>query len=91
MEYAVLGMPSIAARTTAIAGTFGDGMVAMFTPGDIEDLVRCIRTLRDDPALQARLAEGALAFTANNGWDRIGADYVALVERLTEASRAGRR
>lgn len=48
MEYAALGMPAIAARTTAIEGYFKDTMVEFFTPGDVEDLARCIFRLYSD-------------------------------------------
>jgi glycosyltransferase involved in cell wall biosynthesis len=89
MEYAVMGLPCIASRTTAIAATFSD-MAELFTPGDAADLARCIRLLHDDPARRAALVEGTRAFTARHGWAEEGAAYVASVERLAAGSRAGR-
>jgi glycosyltransferase involved in cell wall biosynthesis len=82
LEYAVMGLPSIAARTTAIAATFGDEVVEMFTPGDAEDLARCIRRLVDDPDRRAALVAGARAFTERHNWGDEGARYVDLVREL---------
>ncbi len=82
MEYAVMGMPCIAARTTAIEAEFADTFVAFFTPGDAADLARRIRELRDDRELRADLAAGTRRFTERANWKEIGARYVELVERL---------
>jgi glycosyltransferase involved in cell wall biosynthesis len=38
MEYAALGLPAIAARTTAIQAYFSDTMTEFFKPGDVDDL-----------------------------------------------------
>jgi glycosyltransferase involved in cell wall biosynthesis len=82
MEYAVMGLPSIASRTTAIDALFRDTMVEFFTAGDADDLARCIRTLHADPTRRAALARGATNFTRRYNWQRIGAEYVALVTAL---------
>ena len=62
MEYAAMGMPAIAARTTAIEATFGGTNVALFEPGDVEDLARCMRMLHDSPQRLADLARGSARF-----------------------------
>lgn len=82
MEYAVMGLPCIAGRTTAIEAEFGDTFVAFFRPGDADDLARRIRELHRDPGLRARLAAGTERFTARANWAEVGARYVELVERL---------
>ena len=82
MEYAALGMPAIAARTTANETYFQDTMVEFFTPGDADNLARCILTLHSDRKRLAQLAQGADKFNQRYNWTRIGAEYVALVERL---------
>jgi glycosyltransferase involved in cell wall biosynthesis len=82
MEYAALGLPAIAARTTAIEAYFSDTMVEFFRPGDVDDLARCIHTLRNSPQRMAELARGSATFNQRYNWARLGADYVALVERL---------
>ena len=90
MEYAVMGMPCIAARTTAIEAEFADTMVAFFTPGDAADMARCIRELHADPARRAGLIEGSRRFTERANWAQIGARYVELVCRLASRSRGSR-
>lgn len=82
MEYAALGLPAIAARTTAIHAYFRDTMVEFFEPGDVDDLARCIRILYDNPARLAELVKGCQKFNQQYNWTRIGAEYVELVERL---------
>lgn len=82
MEYAALGLPSIAARTTAIEAYFADTMVEFFEPGDLDDLVRCIRGLYENPERLTELARGSEKFNQRYNWASISAEYVALVERL---------
>jgi glycosyltransferase involved in cell wall biosynthesis len=82
MEYAALGMPAIAARTTAIDAYFKDTMVEFFTPGDVDDLARCILALYADRRRLAELTDGADKFNQLYNWEKLGAEYVALVERL---------
>jgi len=82
MEYAAMGLPSIVARTSAIAAYFDETMVQFFTPGDVEDLARCILALYSDRKRLAQLAQGAEKFNQCYNWTKFGAEYVALVERL---------
>lgn len=92
MEYALYGLPCIAARTTAIERCFRDTMVQLFTPGDVEDLARCIVELHERPLRREELAAGGEIFTQRYNWLSIGADYTKLVETLgagAAASSAG--
>jgi len=82
MEYAALGMPAIAARTTAIEAYFADTMVEFFIPGDADDLARCILRLHSDRKHLARLAQGADKFNQRYNWAELAGEYVALVDRL---------
>jgi glycosyltransferase involved in cell wall biosynthesis len=84
MEYAVMGIPCVAARTTAIEAYFKDTMVEFFTPGDADDLARCIRELRQDPERLARLAQNGERFTRRYNWKEIGAAYAALIDQLAK-------
>jgi len=83
MEYAALGLPAIAARTTAIEAYFSDTMVEFFEPGDVDDLARCICKQYSNPERLAELAQGSNKFNQRYNWAKIGAEYVALVERLS--------
>jgi glycosyltransferase involved in cell wall biosynthesis len=93
LEYAAMGLPCVAARTTAIEATFGDSVAAYFTPGDVEGLARCIHQLWKDPAARDRLAVGSRRFNRRHNWAQAGGDYAALVADLggwTASSPAGR-
>jgi glycosyltransferase involved in cell wall biosynthesis len=82
MEYAAMGMPAIAARTTAIEATFGGTNVEFFQPGDVEDLARCMRTLHNSPERLAELARGSARFNERSNWTKLGAEYADLVSGL---------
>ncbi len=82
MEYAALGMPAIAARTTAIEAYFKDTMVEFFTPGDADDLARCILRLHSDREHLAALAQGADEFNRRYNWSKLAGEYATLVEQL---------
>jgi glycosyltransferase involved in cell wall biosynthesis len=84
MEYAALGLPAVAARTTAIEGYFRDTMVEFFEPGDADDLARTIRMLYEDPDRREALAQDSEKFNQRYNWTNIGGEYVALVDRLSK-------
>lgn len=82
MEYAALGLPAIASRTTAIEAYFSDTMVEFFEPGNVADLVRCIRKLYNDRDRLGELAQGCRKFNKRYNWANIGEEYVGLLEQL---------
>lgn len=87
MEYAVLGLPTIAARTTAISCYFDDSMVKFFRPDDLDDLVNSIVLMIEDPARREAYARGIDRFNELHNWAGESADYAALVERLGSERR----
>ena len=89
MEYAAMGVPCVAAATTAITRTFAGTMVELFPPGDVDALAAAIRRVHTDPALRADLVAGCTRFTRRHAWPDVAADYVALVGALAEARTAG--
>jgi glycosyltransferase involved in cell wall biosynthesis len=82
MEYAVVGLPCVASRTTAIHEYFHDAMVEFFAPGDADEMAQRIRDLYRSEGRRAALARRSANFTARYSWDRIGAEYVGLVGAL---------
>lgn len=82
MEYVAVGVPVIAARTPVIADYFDDTMVQFFTPGDAEDLARCILALHADRQQLASFAHNADTFNQRYNWSAVSAGYIALVDRL---------
>jgi glycosyltransferase involved in cell wall biosynthesis len=87
MEYAALGMAAVAARTTAIERTFGGTMAAFFEPGDVDSLAAVLRELHAQPERIAALRAGSALFNERYNWPRIGAAYVAVVDRLGAVPR----
>lgn len=82
LEYAALGVPAIASRTLGISAYFDDTMVQFFTPGDVEELSRCIAALYHNRARLAQLAAGITQFNRRYNWATSKAEYLALVDRL---------
>jgi glycosyltransferase involved in cell wall biosynthesis len=82
LEYAALGIPSIASRTTAIEALFKDTMVEFFTPGDISDLARCILSLYHSHERVNELARGCRKFNEQYNWSKMGREYTSLIEQL---------
>lgn len=66
-----------------------DGERAMLVAaGDGEGLARAVGAVLGDPALAARLSEGARAVAASFGWEAIAARHVALYRRVLERRSA---
>jgi glycosyltransferase involved in cell wall biosynthesis len=84
LEYAALGLPSVAARTTAIAKYFDETMVEFFAPGSVESLVRSIMRLYTERTRLAELGQGIQRFNERFNWTKLSAEYVALVEALRQ-------
>lgn len=82
MEYAALGVPAIAARTSAIAAYFDDTMVQFFQPGDVEDLARCITLLYHDRQRLSSFVQHADQFNQRYNWSTVSAGYVSLVQQF---------
>ncbi len=82
MEYAAMGLPAIAARTTAIQAYFSGTNTEFFEPGNVDDLARCIVMLHHHPDRMAELARGSQNFNRRYNWAKIGDAYVALVDKL---------
>jgi glycosyltransferase involved in cell wall biosynthesis len=91
MEYGAMGIPCVAARTTAIEAYFRDTMVEFFRPGDVGDLARCIRELRRSPERLAALADGSRNFRERYNWDQVSTEYVGLVGGLPDRDPVLRR
>ncbi len=82
MEYAAVGVPVIAARTTAISAYFDDNMVEFFAPEDHRDLASRILTLYLDRERRQHLVEGSEQFLEQYNWTRVSSEYTATVDRL---------
>ncbi|HSB67282.1 MAG TPA: glycosyltransferase family 4 protein, partial [Anaerolineales bacterium] len=82
MEYAALGVPAIASRTTAIQTYFSDTMIEFFEPGNANDLAQRICYLHNNLDRLAELSRGSQKFNQRYNWSNVSAEYVALVEQI---------
>jgi glycosyltransferase involved in cell wall biosynthesis len=82
MEYAAVGLPCVAARTSAIEAYFRNTMVSFFRPGDDADLAERVRELYRSPESREALALRSRNFVRRYSWTVIGKEYVDLVTRL---------
>jgi len=81
-EYAAMGKPVVASRLPTVERYFSPDTVATYTSGDAADLARVVARLADDPLeREARVARTHIR-VEELGWDREGARYVALIDRL---------
>jgi glycosyltransferase involved in cell wall biosynthesis len=85
LEYAALGIPAIVSRTPAIQLYFDDSNVMFFEPGNVEQLVACIRRLNEDRNLLARYSQAIQKFNQRYNWPNHSRDYVQTVEKLAGA------
>jgi glycosyltransferase involved in cell wall biosynthesis len=83
MEYATLGVPSIASRTSAVTSYFSDDMVRLVEPGSVEGLADALSELAADPERRQQLAHNALRFAQEHRWESQAAAYADVVERVS--------
>lgn len=90
LEYAALGIPSIAARTSAIHGLASDTMVHYFRPGDAEDLSRQLLLLYREPRRRQELAQATEQLNLRYNWTDVGSRYVELIRSMSTTSTFSR-
>jgi mannosyltransferase len=83
LEYAAMGVPVVAARTSAIERLVGDSFVKYFSPGDVDDLTEQLAALLGDPRLREQLAGATREFNERTNWTTVGAEYVGLIDSLS--------
>src|SRR5436309_13991683 len=70
-EYMATGRAVVASRVGQVAEVVTDGVTGLlFEPGNVADLVGCIRSLRDNPAQRRELDRNASAACAQHTWPR---------------------
>jgi glycosyltransferase involved in cell wall biosynthesis len=84
LEYAALGLPCIAARTSAIQYYFDENMVEFFAPGQVEDLQRSICRLYTDRDRLLQLSVGVSGFQRKYHWGKHSQEYVNMIRGRTE-------
>jgi glycosyltransferase involved in cell wall biosynthesis len=84
MEYAALGIPTIASKTTAISEYFDETAILFFTPENIDELANCILILYRDRNRLADLAQNITKFNELYNWEDQKASYYRCIEKLFE-------
>jgi glycosyltransferase involved in cell wall biosynthesis len=86
LEYAALGVPVIATRTSTIEAYFDDSAVRYVEPENPTELARTIVELYRSPAERRSLAANAADVIARHTWDEERKRYIAVVDRLLSAT-----
>jgi glycosyltransferase involved in cell wall biosynthesis len=84
LEYAILGVPALVSHTMGISTYFDETMVQFFTPGDVDELTDCIRSLYHDRTRLAKLAENIEKFNRRYNWASQSENYIRIVKRLCQ-------
>ncbi len=88
-EYMATGRAVVASRVGQVAEVVTDGVTGLlFEPGNVADLVGCIRSLRDNPALRRELGRNASAACAKRTWTHNGAKVIDRVRSLFKQNAA---
>jgi glycosyltransferase involved in cell wall biosynthesis len=82
LEFMMLGVPIIVARTRIDRFYFNDSMVKFFEPGNADDLAAAMLAMINDQPLRDRLAAAGAAFAHQNRWDIKKEVYLNLVDGL---------
>ncbi|QWR78047.1 glycosyltransferase family 4 protein [Candidatus Magnetomonas plexicatena] len=82
-EYMAAGVPIVAANLPGISEVLQHGQNALlFTPGDVEGLVRQTKTLLNDMALAAELAKNAKEFARSYTYEKRAERIIDFIKRI---------
>lgn len=88
-EYMATGRAVVASRAGQVAEVVTDGVTGLlFEPGNVADLVGCIRSLRDNPTLRRELGRNASAACAKRTWTHNGTKVIDRVRSLFKQNAA---
>jgi glycosyltransferase involved in cell wall biosynthesis len=82
MESVALGIPAVVPRLRTIQHYFDDDMVSYYEPEDVESLADRVCRLYSNHNLRRQQAQSAQAFLTQYGWEKQGAELVALYRQL---------
>ena len=82
LEFAMMGIPAIAARLKTVEYYFGDGAVRFFKPGDINDLAEAIEVLYRSPELRRTYAERARKVVDRISWPNQRGEFYRAIDSV---------
>lgn len=88
MEAMACALPVYATAAGGIEEYLKDGVNGFQIRMDATDIANRLATTFADPALHARLREGAAATAKMYGWDRVGAQYIELLKQIDASKRS---
>ncbi len=91
LEYAAMEKPVVASRLPTVERYFAPDTLAIYEPGDPESLAATILALVDDPAGRVARVDKTRRRVDELSWARQAETFKAVVGRLTDGSRRGRR
>jgi glycosyltransferase involved in cell wall biosynthesis len=86
LDYAALGIPTIAARLSTIEHYFGDDAVRYFDAGQSAQLAAAIEELYRNPERRAALAANAQRVVERIGWPAQRVEYYRVIDALLPRS-----
>jgi len=81
-EFAALGLPVIASRTTGDSLYFNDSMVSFFEPGNERELAKSIVKLYRDPQYRQGLVMNSQRVFESVSWESEKTSFYAIVDRV---------
>lgn len=85
LEYALMGLPIVASRLSALEEIFSDKAILYFEPGQIEQFADCILKLSLTPQLAYSLTKQAIReYEEHLSWTKGKSDYYRLLQQLVK-------
>ena len=83
VEFLISGLPVISARTRTIQYYFNDNMLFFFTPGDINDFVKKVLSVYENPLLSIeKIANAGKHISMDLSWGKEKSKYIKLAGSL---------
>lgn len=88
LEAMSAGVPVIVSRTGGLAEIVEDGVTGLaFTPGDPDDLLRCLLAVLSNPGRAQKLSRHARAKVAQDyTWDAVAEETLALYKEMIQCA-----
>jgi len=84
LEFMSLGVPVIACRTRIHAYYYDDSIIQYYDDDNEKELAKQMLSLKNNPALRARLVANAEIYVRNNTWGARKHEYLELIDSLAQ-------
>lgn len=82
VEFLILGLPVVTARTKTIQYYFDDNKLFFFTPENVDDFTRKILLVYKSPSLAKKKVDSAKKYIEDLSWNKEKYKYTKLIESL---------